>query len=54
MVKSSFGKDNQFGWEIDDILPISKGEKTTFKTFNPFTGKTMKARLMIIRIGFAF
>ena len=55
MVKSSFGKDSQFGWEIDHILPISKGgEKTTSKTFNRFTGKTMKARPTSIPIGFAF
>ena len=28
-------------------------EKMNFKTFNPFIGKTMKAKLMIIPIGFA-
>jgi hypothetical protein len=37
------------------IIPcrFPKEEKMIFKIFNPFTGKTMKAKLMIIRIGLA-
>jgi len=27
MGKSSFRKDSQFGWEVDQTLPISKGGK---------------------------
>ena len=53
MVKSSFGKNRQLGWEVDHILAVSRGGKLSFKTFNPFIGRTMKANLMIIPIGFA-
>ena len=53
MVKSSFGKNSQFGWEIDHIFPFPKEEKMILITFNRFIGKTMKARPMIIPIGFA-
>ncbi|OGQ01616.1 MAG: hypothetical protein A2Z51_00390 [Deltaproteobacteria bacterium RBG_19FT_COMBO_52_11] len=37
------------------IIPcrFPKEEKMIFKIFNPFTGKTMKAKPMIIRIGLA-
>jgi hypothetical protein len=37
------------------IIPcrFPEEEKMIFKIFNPFTGKTMKAKLMIIRIGLA-
>ena len=35
MVKSSFGKDSQFGWEVDHILSISKEGKDDLPNLQP-------------------
>ena len=35
MVKSSFGKNIQFGWEIDHILSISNGGKDDLQNLQP-------------------
>ena len=44
MVKSSFGKDSQFGWEVDHTLPVSKGGKDDLQNLQPLHWKNNEGK----------
>ncbi len=44
IVKSSFGKKSQFGWEIVHILPAAKGGKDDLRNLQPLHWKNNEGK----------
>jgi len=44
MVKSSFGKNSQFGWEVDHTLPVSKRGKDDLQNLQPLHWKNNEGK----------
>jgi len=51
--KDGFGKETEYGWEIDHIVPVSKAAPITSTISSRCTGRIMCIREMSIRVGSA-